>query len=226
MTDSTHAKGHRQRLRRRFIDGGRAAVADYELLELILFAASPRGDVKPLAKRLLRTFGSLGEVAAADTTRLAAVDGVGDAAIAAIKACRAMAEEMIKAPVRERNVLSSWRALLDYCHAAMAREPVEQLRLLFLDKSNTLIAEEIQQQGTIDETPIYPREVVKRALANEAAAVILVHNHPSGDPMPSAADLEMTRRIRDALRAVGIELHDHLIIARKGHASFRNLGLL
>ncbi len=224
MTD--HAKGHRQRLRRRFLDGGRAAVADYELLELILFAAAPRGDVKPLAKRLLKTFGSLGGVATADTAQLAAVDGVGDAAIAAIRACRAMAEEIIKAPVHERNVLSSWRALLDYCHAAMAREPVEQLRLLFLDKSNTLIAEEIQQQGTIDETPIYPREVLKRALAHEAAAVIMVHNHPSGDPTPSAADLEMTRRIRDALRAVGIELHDHLVIARKGHVSFRNLGLL
>lgn len=226
MTDSTHVKGHRQRLRRRFLEGGRTAVADYELLELILFAASPRGDVKPLAKRLLKTFGSPGEVVAADPARLAAVDGVGDVTIAAIKACRAMAEEMIKAPVEGRNILSSWRALLDYCHAAMARESVEQLRLLFLDKSNTLIAEEIQQQGTIDETPIYPREVVKRALANEAASIILVHNHPSGDPMPSAADLEMTRRIRDALRAVGIELHDHLIIGRKGHASFRNLGLL
>ena len=218
--------GHRARLRRRLIEGGSEALADYELVELILIGALPRIDTKPLAKRLLARFGGFAETIAAPAHALAEVKGMGDAAVAALKAVEAAAVHLARERVVDRPVLSSWRALLDYCRAAMAHQPVEQFRLLFLDRRNVLIAEELQQTGTVDHAPVYPREVVKRALELGASALILVHNHPSGDPTPSAADVEMTRAVQQAAAALGVVLHDHLVIGRDGHASLRGLGLM
>jgi len=221
-----HYHGHRERLRSRFREAGSDAVSDYELLELVLFRALPRRDVKPLAKSLIARFGSFGEVIAAPRPRLAEVDGLGDAAITELKVVEAAARRLARGEVKRRHVLSSWTAVLDYCRAAMAFADKEQFRILFLDKRNQLIADEIQQVGTVDHTPVYPREVVKRALELSATAVILVHNHPSGDPTPSRADIEMTKQVREAAKAVGIALHDHLVIGRGKHASFRSLGLI
>jgi DNA repair protein RadC len=218
--------GHRERLRERFLKGGAEAMPDYELLELTLFAAVPRRDTKPLAKILLARFGSFAEVIAAPRERLLEVEGVGMSVAAHLKIVEAAAHRLAKTRIIGRPALSSWAALLDYCTAAMARGAKEEFRVLFLDRKNVLIADEVQSKGTIDHTPVYPREIVKRALELSATAIILVHNHPSGDPTPSKADIDMTRDIAKAALALSITVHDHLVIGRKGHASFKSLGLL
>jgi DNA repair protein RadC len=224
--EEPHFHGHRQRLKDRFAESGAGALADYELLELILFQVIPRQDVKPIAKDLLRRFGTFSEVLAAEPARLVEVDGIGPAVAQHFKLIHAAATRFAKDPIREKPLLSSWSALLDYCRTAMAYEAKEQFRVLFLDKKNALIADEVQQTGTVDHTPVYPREVVKRALELSATAIILVHNHPSGDPSPSQADIAMTKTINDIARPLGIALHDHLIVGRKGHVSFRERKLI
>jgi DNA repair protein RadC len=218
--------GHRERLRARFFAGGAGAMPDYELLELTLFAAVPRRDTKPLAKTLIARFGSFAEVIAAPRERLKEIPGIGDAVVNQLKIVEAAAQRLARAKVIGRPALSSWAALLDYCTAAMARAQNEEFRVLFLDRKNVLVADEVQARGTIDHTPVYPREIVKRALEHGASAIILVHNHPSGDPTPSRADIEMTREIAAAAKALHIAVHDHLVIGRGGHASFKSLGLL
>jgi DNA repair protein RadC len=221
-----HYLGHRERLRERFLDGGPDAVTEYEVLELILFRAIPRRDVKPLAKTLIAKFGSFAEVVSAPRPRLREIDGLGEAAIAEIKIVQAAANRLARGEVKKRTVLSSWSAVLDYCRTTMAFADIEQFRLLFLDKRNALIADEVQQSGTIDHTPVYPREVVKRALELSATALILVHNHPSGDPTPSSADVKMTREVTAVLAPLGIVVHDHIILGRNGHASLKGLKLI
>ena len=218
--------GHRERLRARFLKGCAAAMPDYELLELVLFAALPRKDTKPLAKALLARFGSFAEVIAAPRERLREIPGVGDGVANQLKIVEAAAARLAQTRVIGRPALSSWSALLDYCMAAMARAAAEEFRVLFLDRKNVLIADEVQARGTVDHAPVYPREIVKRALEHGASAIILVHNHPSGDPTPSKADIEMTREIAHAAKALKIAIHDHLVIGRGGHASFKSLGLL
>jgi len=213
-------------LRDRFVKGGAAAMPDYELLELTLFPALPRKDTKPLAKALLARFGSFAEVIAAPRARLLEIPGVGDAVVNQLKIVEAAAARLAQTRVIGRPALSSWAALLDYCMAAMARAPSEEFRILFLDRKNVLIADEVQARGTVDHTPVYPREIVKRALEHGASAIILVHNHPSGDPTPSKADIAMTREVAAAAKTLGIAIHDHLVIGRSGHASFKSLGLL
>jgi DNA repair protein RadC len=221
-----HFHGHRDRLRSRFRDKGGSALADYELLEMALYRAIPRGDTKPLAKALLKRFGNLSEVLAAPRERLKEIGGVGDRVVDELKLIKAFAERTAGEAVRKRPVLSSWAALLDYCRTMMAYEEREQFRILFLDKKNTLIADEVQQTGTVDHTPVYPREVIRRALELSATAIILVHNHPSGDPTPSRADIQMTQTIVDVGKPLGIAVHDHLIIGREGHVSFKGAGLM
>jgi DNA repair protein RadC len=221
-----HYEGHRNRLRQRFRERGPHALADYELLELILFRSIPRRDVKPLAKALIAEFGSLAEVIAAPISRLDAVRNLGTGAATDLKLIHATAQALTSGQVSEKTVLSSWRQVLEYCRAAMAFEEREQFRILFLDKKNRLIRDEVQQVGTVDHTPVYPREVVKRALELSASAVILVHNHPSGDPSPSRADIEMTKTIIDVAEPLGIIVHDHIIIAREGHASLKGMQLI
>lgn len=218
--------GHRERLRERFLTAGADALPDYELLELVLFLAQPRLDVKPLAKALIRRFGSFAEAISAEPRALAEVEGVGDAAVAALKTVQAAAVRLARGSVLERPVLGNWQKLLDYCRSAMAYEPTERFRVLYLNRKNALIADEVQQKGTVDHTPVYPREVVKRALELGATALIMVHNHPSGDAEPSKADIEMTKEVRDAAAKLGIVLHDHIVISRQGHSSFKALGLL
>jgi DNA repair protein RadC len=208
------------------LTGDADALPDYELLELVLFGANARGDVKPLAKKLLARFGSFAGVLTADPTQLAAVEGVGPVAIATLKTIQAAARRLAREQARTAPVLAGWQAVLDYCRIAMAHEPIEQVRLLFLDRKNHLIGDEVVQRGTIDHTPLYPREVVKRALEVGATALVLVHNHPTGDPTPSKADIDMTRTLARAAEGVGISLHDHLVIGRHGHSSFKALGLL
>jgi len=226
MSEDTGPDGHRERLRARFLKGGADAMPDYELLELTLFAALPRRDTKPLAKALLARFGSFAEVIAAPRARLMEVKGVGEGVANHLKIVEAAAHRLAKTQVIGRPALSSWTALLDYCTAAMARIQNEEFRVLFLDRKNVLIADEVQNRGTVDHTPVYPREIVKRALELSASAIILVHNHPSGDPTPSKADIAMTREIVGAAKALGLAVHDHLVIGRGGHASFKSLGLL
>jgi DNA repair protein RadC len=221
-----HYIGHRVRLRERFLKGGADAIPDYEMLEMVLFAAIPRGDLKPLAKDLIKRFGSFAEVIAAPRARLLEVKGVGEAVVTQLKIIEAAALRLSKAKVLGRPALSSWAALLDYCTAAMSRSPHEEFRLLFLDRKNALIADEVQNRGTVDHTPVYPREIVKRALELGASAIILAHNHPSGDPTPSRADIEMTREIAKAAAALKIAVHDHVVVARGGVLSFKSLGLL
>jgi len=221
-----HYYGHRERLRDRFRDAGPDAVSDYELLELLLFRALPRRDIKPLAKALLDTFGSFAEVITAPEPRLAEVKGLGDSAITELKIVQAAASRLLRGQVRKRPVLSSWSAVLDYCRTAQAFADREQFRVLFLDKRNQLIADELQQVGTVDHTPVYPREVVKRALELSATAIILVHNHPSGDPTPSRADIQMTQQIIAVAGPLGISLHDHIIVGKDGHASLKGLKLV
>jgi DNA repair protein RadC len=221
-----HYYGHRERLRERFREAGDDALSDYELLELVLFRALPRRDVKPLAKALIATFGSFAEVISAPVVRLAEVKGLGDAAITELKLVQAAASRLVRGAVKKRPVLSSWSAVLDYCRTAQAFADREQFRVLFLDKRNQLIADELEQVGTVDHTPVYPREVVKRALELSATAIILVHNHPGGDPTPSRADIEMTKRIIEIARGLGIDVHDHIIVGRDGHASLKGLKLI
>ena len=224
--DKPHYHGHRQRLRERLIDKGGETLADYEVLECLLFAGQPRGDVKPLAKALIQQFGSLGAVLAAEPRALSQVTGVGAASVAALKATEEAAKRLTREELIERPVLSSWDKLLAYCRTIIGREEVERFHLLFLDRKNQLIADETQQRGTVDHTPVYTREVVKRALELGASALILVHNHPSGDTTPSRADIAMTQEIVEAARKLGIAVHDHVIISKSGHNSFRSLGLL
>lgn len=219
-------QGHRERLRTRFLRGGADALPDYELLELLLFQAMPRRDMKPLAKRLLAEFGGFDAVLSAPPDRLRQIAGVGDGVVAALKVAEAAAHRLARARVIGRPVISSWQALLDYCRISMAHRDMEQFRILFLDRKNVLIADEIQGQGTVDHVPVYPREVVKRALALNASALILVHNHPSGDPTPSEADIAMTFDIRAAAEALGITIHDHIIVGKTRELSFRTHGYL
>ena len=221
-----HYHGHRKRLRGRFRETGADAVSDYELLELVLFRAIPQRDVKPLAKELIVKFGSFAEVVAAPPARLCEIRGMGTAAVTELKIVHAAASRLARGQLRKRPVLSSWSGVIDYCRTAMAYEDKEQFRLLFLDKRNQLIADEVQQVGTVDHTPVYPREVVKRALELSATALILVHNHPSGDPTPSHADIQMTQSIIDVAKPLGIAVHDHIIVGREGHVSFKGLKLI
>ncbi len=224
--DTPHYHGHRDRLRARFSDVGGDAMPDYELLELVLFRSIPRRDVKPLAKELVRRFGSFAEVLAASPARLMEIEGLGESVIADLKIVEASARRLARGAVAKRPVLSSWSSVIDYCRTAMAFMDKEQFRLLFLDKRNALIADEVQQSGTVDHTPVYPREVVKRALELSASALILVHNHPSGDPTPSSADVKITRDIIDIAGPLGIAVHDHIIVGREGHASLKGLKLI
>jgi DNA repair protein RadC len=221
-----HYHGHRGRLRERLLAGGADALPDYELLEMVLLGGHARRDMKPLAKALLAKFGGFNDVIAAPPARLKEVDGVGDSVIASLKVVHAAANRFARGEVKRRPALSSWSAVLDYCRTAQAFADVEQFRILFLDKRNQLIADEVQQRGTVDHTPVYPREVVKRALELSATAVILVHNHPSGDPTPSRADIEMTKAIVEVARPLGISVHDHLIIGKDGHASLKAMKLM
>lgn len=221
-----HYTGHRDRLRARFHDAGPDSLADYELLELILFRAIKRQDTKPLAKDLIARFGSFAEVLSAPPNRLKEVTGVGKAVITELKLAEAAARRFTLGQVKSRPVLASWSSVIDYCHTAMAFSDKEQFRILFLDKKNALIADEVQQTGTVDHTPVYPREVIKRALEVSATAIILVHNHPSGDPTPSRADIQMTKKIIDVAEPLGITIHDHIIVGKDGHASFRGLKLI
>ncbi len=221
-----HYHGHRERLRARFAQGGADALPDYELLELALFRAIPRRDVKPLAKALIRRFGSFAEVVSAEPARLAEIEGVSAGVVADLKLIEAAGHRLARGAIAARPLLSSWAALLDYCRATMAFSAREQFRMLFLDKRNHLIADEVQGRGTVDHTPVYPREVARRALELSATAIILAHNHPSGDPSPSAADIRMTRDIVAVLDPLGIVVHDHLILGRDGHASFKGLKLI
>lgn len=221
-----HYFGHRERLKARFMSGGPDALPDYELMELVLFRALPRRDTKPLAKALIDRFGSFADALSAPAERLREIKGIGEAAIIEIKLIHAAAMRLSQAKVLNRPALSSWSALLDYCRAAMAYSQKEQFRILFLDRKNVLIADEVQQEGTVDHTPVYPREVIKRALELGASAIILVHNHPSGDPTPSRADIDMTKRIIDAAEKLSITVHDHIIVGREMHASFKGLKLI
>ena len=221
-----HYHGHRNRLRARFLSAGSDALADYELLELILFRAIPQRDVKPLAKDLLKRFGSFNEAVSAPISRLKEVKGLGEAAIKELKIVEAAAQRLARGKVGKRPVLSSWSSVLDYCRTAQAFADKEQFRILFLDKRNQLIADELQQKGTVDHTPVYPREVVKRALELSATALILVHNQPSGDPTPSRADIQMTQGVIDVAKPLGISVHDHIIVGKEGHASFKGLKLI
>ncbi len=221
-----HYHGHRERLRTRFREAGPDALSDYELLEAVLFRALPRRDVKPLAKTLIATFGSFAEVIAAPVARLAEIKGLGDTTITELKIVEAAAARLLRGEVKKRPVLSSWSAVLDYCRTAQAFADREQFRVLFLDKRNQLIADEVQQVGTVDHAPVYPREVVKRALELSATALVLVHNHPSGDPTPSRADIEMTEQIIAVAGPLGIAVHDHIIVGKDGHASLKGLKLV
>jgi len=205
---------------------GGDALPDYEMLELVLFLSQPRRDMKPLAKALLERFGTFADVISADANELAGVEGASEAAFITFKTVREAALRLAQGGVMNKPVLTSWQALLDYLRAGMAFEKTEQFRILYLNRKNALIADEVQQKGTVDHTPVYPREVVKRALELGATALIMVHNHPSGDPTPSEDDIEMTREVREAGEKLGITLHDHVIISKNGHNSFKSLGLL
>jgi len=224
--EAPHYVGHRERLRERAQSGGLPALADYEVLELLLFRAIPRGDVKPLAKQLLVRFGSLGAVLGAGPEALKTVRGVGEAVALDLSLTHELTLRTAREQVARRPVISSWSALLAYVKAALAHEPREQVRVLFLDKRNQLLADEVVGRGTVDHAPVYPREVVRRALELSACALILVHNHPSGDPTPSQADIDITRQIVEAGRTLRIAVHDHLVVGRDGTASFKALGLL
>lgn len=214
------------RLRMRFLEAGDRALPDYELLELLLFDAQPRQDVKPLARLLLETFGDFNAVLTASPSRLKQINGVGEAVLYRFQLHAAVAARLSRAKILERSVISGWDALLDYCHTTMAHRSTEQFRVLYLDRKNRLIADEEQAKGTVDHVPVYPREVVKRALELDASSLILVHNHPSGDPTPSPEDITMTRRILEAAEALDLSLHDHVIIGRSREVSFRSAGYL
>ncbi|MBO6815410.1 MAG: DNA repair protein RadC [Rhizobiaceae bacterium] len=221
----SHVHGHRARLKKRFRENGASALAEYELLELLLFRSIPRRDTKPVAKELLKVFGSFSEALSAPAERLREIKGIGDATITDLRLVKAAAEKLVSGEVRVKPLLDSWSSVIEYCRTSMAFEEREQFRILFLDKKNKLIRDEVQQTGTVDHTPVYPREVVKRALELSATAIIMVHNHPSGDPTPSRADIEMTKKIDEISTSLGITLHDHIIIAKDGHASLKGLQL-
>ncbi len=221
-----HYHGHRERLRQKFSRSGASTLADYELLELLLFRFVPRVDTKPVAKGLLQRFGSISGVLGATERELTQVPKIGTNAARDIKVVAAISSQSLRSEIQQKTVLSSWSSVIDYCNATMAHEKVEQFRILFLDKKNALIADEVQQTGTIDHTPVYPREVIKRALEVSASALILVHNHPSGDPTPSRADIEMTRTIIESAAPMGIVIHDHIIVGKQGHASMKGLQLI
>jgi DNA repair protein RadC len=223
---SPHYHGHRDRLRARFREAGSDAVSDYELLELVLFRTIPQRDLKPLCKELIAKFGSFAEVLAAPQQRLEEVKGIKEATATDLKIVHAAASRLARGQLQKRTVLSSWSTVLDYCRTAQAFADKEQFRVLFLDKRNQLIADELQQTGTVDHTPVYPREVLKRALELSATALILVHNHPSGDPTPSRADIQMTQAIVEVAKPLGIAVHDHIIVGKEGHASFKGLRLI
>lgn len=219
--------GHRERLRERFVESGPEALQDYELLELVLFPILPRRDTKIVAKKMIERFGSFSAALSAPPQRLQEIDGLGEVATTQIAAIVAVAQRFAREKIAtDQPILGSWTALLDYCRSQMAYEDVEQFRILFLDKKNRLIKDEVQQTGTVDHTPVYPREVIKRTLELSATALILVHNHPSGDPAPSSADVQMTRQINDIAKPLGITVHDHIIIGKSGHASLRGLKLI
>src|SRR5437016_7616669 len=224
--ETPHFHGHRQRLRERFYSAGPDALSDYELLEMALYAAIPRRDTKPLAKALLKKFGSFAEVIHAPETRLREVDGIKDASITQLKLIAAAASRIAKGEIKRSIALSSWNDVIGYCRSGMAFADKEQFRLLFLDKRNQLISDEVQQTGTVDHTPVYPREVIKRALELSATALILVHNHPSGDPTPSQAHIHMTKAIVQIATPLGISVHDHIIVGKNGHASLKGLKLI
>ncbi|MDO9564181.1 MAG: DNA repair protein RadC [Bradyrhizobium sp.] len=224
--EAPHYHGHRERLRERFYGAGPDALSDYELLEMALFPALPRRDTKPLAKALLKKFGSFAEVIHAPETRLREVDGIGDASITQLKVMAAAASRVAKGEIKRSVALSSWNDVIGYCRTGMAFADREQFRILFLDKRNQLISDEVQQTGTVDHTPVYPREVIKRALELSATALILVHNHPSGDPTPSQADIQMTKAIVDIASPLGISVHDHIIVGKNGHASLKGMRLI
>lgn len=224
--EKPHYHGHRQRLRDRFLAGGSAALADYEILEMLLFSSKPRGDVKPLAKRLLAEFGSFAKVITAPEEQLRKIEGMGDAAVSAILLTHAATERLLREQVIDRPLIQGWSALLDYAKAAMAHKKIEEFRILFLNRRNELVRDEVQQRGTVDHTPVYIREVVKRALELGATSIILMHNHPSGDHSPSPADIDITRQVIEAAKVVGIKVHDHLIISERGHYSFRANGII
>ncbi|UOA25471.1 DNA repair protein RadC [Pseudosulfitobacter sp. DSM 107133] len=217
---------HRARLRARFMAGGAQAMPDYEMLELVLFRAIPRRDVKPLAHALMEKFGDFNRVITAPEPRLREVKGVGDAVVVELKVVEAAAHRMVRAKVLNQHAISSWDALVDYCHTTMAHRETEQFRVLYLDRKNVLIADEEQAKGTVDHVPVYPREVAKRALELNASALILVHNHPSGDPTPSQSDIAMTQQIEAACIALGLSLHDHLIVGKSRELSFKSEGFL
>ncbi len=225
-SEKPHYLGHRKRLRERFRAAGAEALGDYELLEMVLCSAQPRGDMKPLAKTLLKKFGSFAEVIHAPEARLGEVDGMGEASIHQLRLIGAAATRIARGELKSRTLLSSWNDVIGYCRTSMAFADKEQFRLLFLDKRNQLIADEVQQTGTVDHTPVYPREVIKRALELSATAIILVHNHPSGDPTPSQADIQMTKAIVDIATPLGIAVHDHIIVGRNGPASLKGLRLI
>lgn len=218
--------GHRQRLRERFLQGGSSAVAEYEMLEMVLFAAKPRGDVKPLAKALIKKFGSFGAVIKAPASELLKLEDVGPSVVAALKIIESSTELLLRQEIMGKPVIQSWTALLDYCRLAMADKTIEEFRVLFLNRANQLMSDEVQQRGTVDHTAVYPREILKRALEHGASSVILVHNHPSGNPKPSKEDIEMTRQVVQAGLPFNIKVHDHVIVARDGHYSFKSHGLI
>ena len=221
-----HRLGHRERMREQVLSAGARSLADYQILEMLLFAAAPRGDTKPLAKKLLATFGSLAKVLKAEPEALRKVDKVGDAVIATLKVAETLGEKILRAEVEKKNVLGSWQALLEYCQGTMGDRGIEHFRILFLNNKNHLISDEVQQTGTVNHTAVYPREVVKRALELGATSLILVHNHPSGDTTPSKADIDMTGEIVSAAQALNIRIHDHIIVGNGDYASFKSLGLM
>ena len=225
-SDKPHHLGHRDRLRRRVLDRGADSLADYELLEFLLFGVRRQGDTKPVAKALIARFGSVAGVLAAPATELATVKGVSEATIALIAVTAGLARRAVREEIADGPVLSSWTGLIDYLRVSMGHNRTEEFRLLFLDSKNRLIADEVQGTGTVNRTAVYPREVVKRALEHGATAIIMVHNHPSGDPTPSRADVEMTEEVRDVGALLGIVLHDHVVISKSGHESFKSMGLL
>ena len=224
--EKPHYHGHRERLRERFHSAGPDALSDYELLEMVLFTARSQGDVKPLAKTLIKAFGSFAEVIHAPEARLREIKGIGDRTVTELKLIAAAASRIARGQLKQRTLLSSWNDVIDYCRTSMAFADKEQFRILFLDKRNQLIADEVQQTGTVDHTPVYPREVIKRALELSATAILLVHNHPSGDPTPSQADVQMTKAIIDIAAPLGISVHDHIIVGKEGHASLKGLKLI
>ena len=226
MAEASDKHGHRDRLRQRFQTGGSDALADYEVLELLLFTAIPRKDVKPIAKSLIAHFGTLHKMLSANTDDLCTVDGISINTAIFLKSVHALHNRAMKGDLMQKPALNNWDRLLAYCHSEMAEDSIERFRVLYLNRKNILIEDEIHASGTIDGANVYTREIMKKAMNIGATALILVHNHPSGDPTPSQADIEITYSLRDTAKPLNIEIHDHLIISRSGHSSFKAMGLL